>query len=90
MSAALRLEIGAPGDAMLAELIAAHAEVRALALGEAAARYLASRVERSHVSVERLVAAIDRISLERKSAPGAAIWREALAEVSGAGQPGLL
>jgi hypothetical protein len=90
LGAALRLEIGAPGDAMIAELIAAHAEARALALGEDGARYLASRAERSHVGVERLVAAVDRISLERKAAPGPAIWREALEELTGLEQPRLL
>lgn len=90
LGAALRLEIGAPDDAMLADLIAAHAEARALPLGDEGARYLASRAERSHVGAERLVATIDRLSLERKVAPGPAIWREALAELSGISQPRLL
>ena len=31
------------------------------------------------MGVEALVAAIDRLSLERKQAPGLAIWRDALA-----------
>ena len=53
-------------------------------------RYLASRCERSHVGAERLVATIDRLSLERKQAPGPAIWREALEELSGVEQPKLL
>ena len=90
LGAALRLEIGAPDDAMLADLIAAHAEARALALGEEALRYLALRAERSHMGAERLVATIDRLSLERKVAPGQAIWREALTELSGVSQPRLL
>jgi hypothetical protein len=47
------------------------------------------RAERSHVGVEKLVTAIDRISLERKAPPTLAVWREALEEVQGAGQPRL-
>jgi len=68
-------------------LIVAHAEQRGLALGAEAAAYLAPRIERSHLAVERLVAVIDRISLERKAPPGLAIWREALDEIFGAGAP---
>jgi len=90
LGAALQLRIGAPDDAMLAELIAAHAEARALALGEDGARYLASRCERSHLGAERLVATIDRLSLERKVAPGPGIWREALELLAGPSQPRLL
>jgi hypothetical protein len=90
LGAALRLSIGAPDDAMLADLIAAHAEQRGLLLGEGAAAYLVPRIERSHIAVERIVATIDRLSLERKQAATVAIWREALDEVSGAGQPRLL
>ncbi len=81
LGAALRLSIGAPDDAMLAELIAAHAEQRGLVLGEGACPYLVPRVERSHMAIERLVLAIDRLSLERKQAATLAIWRDALAEV---------
>jgi len=90
LGAGLRLEIGAPDDAMMAELIAAHAEARGVALGEEGARYLASRAERSHIAAERLVSTIDRLSLERKQAPGQAIWREALEEMTGQSQPRLL
>jgi chromosomal replication initiation ATPase DnaA len=90
LGAALRLSIGAPDDAMLAELIAAHAEQRGLVLGPDAADYLVPRIERSHIVAERIVATIDRLSLERKQAATLAIWREALEEVSGGGQPRLL
>ncbi len=90
LGAALHLEIGAPDDAMLAELIAVHAEMRGLALDATAAAYLVPRCERSHLGVERLVGAIDRLSLERKSPPGMAIWRDALEEITGAIQPRLL
>jgi chromosomal replication initiation ATPase DnaA len=90
LGAALRLAIGTPDDAMLAELIEVHAEQRGLILGEGAAQYLVPRIERSHIAVERIVATIDRLSLERKQAATIAIWREALEEVSGGGQPRLL
>ncbi len=90
LGAALHLEIAAPDDAMLAELIAVHAEQRGLVLGPDAADYLVPRATRSHVAAERLVAAIDRLSLERKAPPTLAIWRDALEEVLGAEQPRLL
>jgi len=80
LGAALHLRIGAPDDAMLAELIALHAEMRALPLDYSATTYLVPRCNRSHLGAEQLVAAIDRLSLERKQPPTLAIWREALAE----------
>lgn len=83
LGAALRLEIGAPDDAMLAELVALHAELRGLALDESAAAYLVPRMPRSHIGVECLVAVIDRLSLERKQAPTLSIWRDALDVISG-------
>lgn len=87
LGAALRLEIGAPDDAMLADLIAMHAEQRSLVLDESAAAYLVPRMERSHMGAERLVAAIDRLSLERKQPPTMAVWRDALDEISGTDGP---
>lgn len=90
IGAALHLEIGAPDDAMLADLIAVHAEQRGLALGPEASAYLVPRAERSHIGVERLVEAIDRLSLERKQPPTLQVWRDALEEVLGHGQPRLL
>ena len=45
---------------------------------------------KSGVEFQRLVAAIDRLSLERKAAPTLAIWRDALEELAGASQPRLL
>jgi hypothetical protein len=90
LGAALRLTIGTPDDAMLADLIAAHAEQRGLILGEGAAPYLVPRMERSHIAAERLVAAIDRLSLERKQAATLALWRDALEEVGGQRQARLL
>ena len=89
LGAALRLTIGTPDDAMLAQLITAHAEQRGLVLGEGASPYLVPRVERSHMAIERLVAAIDRLSLERKQAATLAIWRDALEEQTADGEPRL-
>lgn len=85
LGAALHLTIGAPDDAMLAELIALHAQMRGLVLDDSAAEYLVPRCERSHIAVEKLVSAIDRLSLERKQPPTMAIWRAALAESSRSG-----
>jgi hypothetical protein len=90
LGAALHLTVGEPDDAMLADLIAIHAEQRALVLDPNATQYLVPRCERSHMGVERLVSAIDRLSLERKQAPTMAIWRDALDAVKGDSQPRLL
>lgn len=90
MGAALQLEIGAPDDAMLADLIAIHAEQRGLPLGPDAAAYLVPRIERTHLGAEQIVATIDRLSLERKQAPGPAIWRAALETILGPDEPRLL
>lgn len=89
LGAALHLAIGTPDDAMLAELIALHAEQRGFSLGADAAAYLVPRVERSHLGVERVVETIDRLSLERKQAATLSIWRDALEDLNGPGQPGL-
>lgn len=90
LGAALHLEIEAPDDEMVAELILLHAERRGLALGPDAAAYLVPRCERSHLGVERLLATIDRISLERKAPPTQGIWRDALDELLGPSEPRLL
>lgn len=90
LGAVLQLEIGAPDDAMLAELLAVHAEQRLLALGPDAVTYLVPRIERTHMGAEQVIAAIDRLSLERKAPPGPAIWRAALEAVLGPDEPRLL
>jgi len=90
LGAALQLEIGLPDDAMAAELIRAMAEERALPLGGDAAPYLVPRAERSYLQLEKLVEAIDRLSLERKAPPTLAIWRAALEAVQGPEEPRLL
>ncbi|VWX51925.1 Chromosomal replication initiator protein DnaA [Novosphingobium sp. 9U] len=84
MGAALPLRIGAPDEAMMDELLALHAEMRGLVLDPAALAYLVPRAERSHLGAERLVEAIDRLSLERKQAPTLSIWRDAVNETTGA------
>ncbi|WP_379546022.1 ATPase [Qipengyuania sp. DSG2-2] len=90
LGAALHLQIGQPDDAMLADLIEIHASQRGLALGEGALTYLVPRITRSFAEIERVVAAIDRLSLERKTAPTMGIWRDALDAVQGPEQARLL
>lgn len=90
LGAALQLEIGTPDDLMAEELLHALAEQRGLALGAEAAAYLVSRAGRSFADLEKLVAAIDRISLERKVPATHSIWRAALESVHGPEEPRLL
>ncbi|HEY7805599.1 MAG TPA: DnaA/Hda family protein [Croceibacterium sp.] len=90
LGAALQLEIGPPDDAMAADLIRSLAEERALPLGEDAAPYLVPRAERSYLQLEKLVEAIDTLSLERKAPPTLAVWRAALEAVEGPEEPRLL
>lgn len=86
----LAVEIGAPDDAMAAELILAHAEARGLSLPEGAADYLVPRTTRSFAAIEALVATIDRISLERQSPATMSVWRAALEALHGPEQQRLL
>ena len=85
-----RLSIGLPDDAMTRDLLAAHAEQRRLALPDGAADYLLARLTRTHAAVEGIVAAIDRLSYERKAPATLSIWREALETVEGPQQARLL
>jgi chromosomal replication initiation ATPase DnaA len=86
----LQLAIGAPGDAMAAELILAHAEARGLTLPDGAADYLVPRTERSFAAIETLVAIIDRISLERQTPATMSVWRAAIDALHGPEQRSLL
>ena len=90
LGAALQLEIGSPDDAMAEELLYALAEQRGLPLGAEAADYLVPRAGRSWADLDRLVAAIDRLSLERKAPATQSIWRAALEAVHGPEEPRLL
>jgi len=90
LGGSLQLEIGEPDDAMAAQLIEAFAEQRALSLADGAAEYLVPRTERSFAAIEQLVAAIDRISLERQAPATMSIWRAALEALQGPEQQKLL
>lgn len=90
LGAALQLEIGAPDDAMAAELLLSLSAERGLPLGPDAAEYLVPRAARSQQALERLVEMIDRLSLERKSPPSMGIWRAALEAVQGPEEPRLI
>lgn len=90
LGAALQLEIGLPDDAMAEELLHSLAEERGLPLGAEAAAYLVPRTGRSWADLERLVATIDRLSLERKVPATQSIWRAALEAVHGPEEPRLL
>jgi len=90
LGAALQLEIGPPDDAMAEELLGVLAEQRGLPLGAEAADYLVPRAGRSFADLEKLVAAIDRLSLERKVPATQSIWRAALEAVHGPEEPRLL
>jgi len=90
LGAALQLEIGPPDDALAEALLQALAEQRGLPLGADAAAYLVPRAGRSWAELEKLVAAIDRLSLERKVPAIHTIWRAALEAVHGPEEPRLL
>ncbi|WP_336985972.1 ATPase [Altererythrobacter aquiaggeris] len=90
LGAALHLSISVPDDEMVGALIEAHAAHRGLALGDGARAYLTPRAERGFSAIESLVAAIDRISLERKVPATMSVWRDALEAVQGPAQPKLL
>jgi len=90
LGAALQLEIGLPDDAMAKDLLALHAEQLGLPLAADAADYLVPRAGRSYAELEKLVAAIDRLSLERKVPATHSIWRAALEAVHGPEEPRLL
>ncbi len=90
LGAALQLEIGVPDDAMVAQLIDTMAAQRGLALADGAADYLAPRAERSFAGLEKLVATIDQLSLERKAPATMSLWRAALDATRGPEQARLL
>lgn len=83
LGGSLQLEMGDPDDAMAAELIEALAAQRGLSLGVGAADYLIPRAARSFSAIEKLVATIDRISLERAVPATMSVWRAALEALEG-------
>lgn len=89
LGGSLQLEIGLPDDALAEDLLLSLAAERGLPLGAEAAAYLVPRATRSYLQLERLVAAIDRLSLERKVPPTLAVWRAALEAVEGPEEPRL-
>ncbi len=90
LGAALALEIGAPDDAMMRDLIVSHAERRGLMLGEDALTYVVPRMTRSFAAAESFVAALDRLALERQSRPTRNLCRDALESLEGPAQARLL
>nr|WP_152435839.1 DnaA/Hda family protein [Erythrobacter sp. THAF29] len=90
LGGSLQLEVGEPDDEMAAELIHAHAEARSLTMADGAAEYLVPRTERSFAAIEKLVATIDRISLERQVPATMSVWRAALEALQGPEQQKLL
>lgn len=90
LGGSLQLEIGVPDDDMAKRLIEAIAEQRGLTLSEGAVDYLVPRAERSMAAIERLVVAIDRLSLERKVPATMSVWRDALEATQGPEQARLL
>ena len=90
MGAALQLEIGAPDDDLARDLMLSHAAQRGLAMGEGAPAYLVPRMERSYAAIEKIVAEIDRFSLERQVPATLSVWRDALEAVQGPDQARLI
>lgn len=90
LAGSLQLAIAPPDDAMAGELLSAHAEQRGLQLGPSAMEYLVPRMMRSYAAIERVVAEIDRISLERKTPATMSVWRDALEAIDGPEQGRLL
>ncbi len=79
LASALLLEIRAPDDDMLAEMLRLYADGRGFALSEPVIAYSAPRIERDYAAAEAFVEALDRLALQRKTAPGIAMARELLA-----------
>lgn len=90
LGAALALEIGAPDDEMMRDLILSHAERRGLMLGEESLTYVIPRMTRSFAAAERFVAAVDRLALERQSRPTRNLCRDALESIDGPAQGRLI
>lgn len=90
LGGSLQIELGEPDDIMAAQLIMSMAAQRGLTLAEGAGEYLVPRSPRSFADLERLVAMIDQISLERQAPATMSIWRAALEALQGPEQASLL
>lgn len=90
LGAALALEIGAPDDDMMRDLLVSHAERRGLVLPEDALAYVVPRMTRSFAAAERFVATLDRLALERQARPTRNLCRDALESIDGPPQGRLL
>ncbi len=90
LGGSLQLEIAQPDDDMARDLLLSLAQERGLPLPADAADYLVPRASRSQEELEKLVATIDRLSLERKAPPTLGIWRAALEAVHGPEEPRLI
>jgi len=90
LGGSLQLEIGLPDDDMARDLLLSLAQERGLPLRDDAADYLVPRASRAQADLEKLVATIDRLSLERKAPPTMGIWRAALDAVHGPEEPRLI
>ncbi len=90
LHAAFKLDIAEPDDALAADLMQSMARQRGLALGDGASAYCIPRATRSFAGIERLVAEIDRLTLERKVPATMSIWRDALDALHGPEQSLLL
>lgn len=90
LGGSLQIAIDTPDDAMIADLLCAHAEQRRLGLGEGVVAYLAPRLERSFAGIEAVIEALDRISLERQAPATISLARDALEAVQGPEQGRLL
>lgn len=90
LGGSMQLEIEEIDDVMAGHLVEAIAQQRGLILPEGATHYLVPRMVRSFADVERLVIAIDRLSLERKVPATMSLWRDALEAIQGPDQARLL
>jgi len=75
------LELHEPDDALLASLFVKHFADRQINVETQVVSYAMARIERSYAAVQRLVAALDRLSLIRKKPITRALVAEVLGEV---------
>lgn len=84
LKAATVVEIGAPDDALLAQVIHKLFSDRQLAVDDKVVSYLVTRMERSLAAAQDIVAGLDRLALSR----GSRVTRALAAEVLGTFEAG--